>query len=66
VDLKALVDFTGVFAPLSDPGEFARVQLERELGTACWPNGADLDSDVLYEAVTGKPIDLPLALSAVR
>ncbi len=66
VDVKALVDFTGVFAPLSDPDEFARVQLDRELGTVCWLNGADLDPDVLYEAVTGKPIELPSMLSAVR
>lgn len=27
-----------------------------ELGTVCWPNQADLDSDVLYAQVTGRAI----------
>jgi len=27
-----------------------------ELGIVCWPNDADLDSDVLYAKVTGQPI----------
>jgi hypothetical protein len=56
VDLSRLVRFEGVFAPLRDPGEFARMTLNRELGTICWPNGADLDPDVLYSHVTGQPL----------
>ena len=56
VDVKQLVSFTGVFAPLSDPKEFASVQVSTELGTVCWPCGADLDPDVLYALVTGQPI----------
>jgi len=60
VDVKALVDFPGLVAPLSDPGEFARVQLAWELGTVCWPNGADLDPDVLYEARSGSRSSCPL------
>jgi len=27
---------------LSDPAYFARVELDRELGTISWPNGADV------------------------
>ena len=27
-----------------------------ELGVICWPNGADLDSDVLYSRVSGTPV----------
>jgi hypothetical protein len=56
VDVKQMVSFTGVFAPLSDPKEFASVKVNTELGTICWPCGADLDPDVLYALVTGEPI----------
>ena len=51
--------FTGVFAPLADEAEFARVRVDPELGTVVWPGGADLDPDVLYAAVTGEPIQVP-------
>jgi len=50
----------GVFAALQDPSFFAQVQVDREAGTIVWPNGADLDPDVLYEAA--RPtlvVDLP-------
>ena len=56
VDVRQLVRFSGVFASLSDPKEFASVQVNAELGTIFWPCGADLDPDVLYALVTGQPI----------
>ena len=56
VDLKELVRFEGVFAPLRDPARFVEVRVHPELGTVCWPNGADLDPDVLYAKISGKPI----------
>lgn len=56
VDLSKLVEFTGVFAALRDPGEFRKVIVHPELGTICWPNGADVDTDVLYSQVTGQAI----------
>jgi hypothetical protein len=59
VDLSELVEFTGVFESLRDPAEFAKVQVHRELGTIFWPNGADLDPDVLHAALTGESIDIP-------
>ena len=40
----------GVFAALQDPTMFARVAVDQEAGTIVWPNGADLDPDVLFEA----------------
>ena len=56
IDLQQLVSFSGVFAALSNPEEFASVQVHPELGTVYWPCGADLDPDVLYAHVTGQPI----------
>jgi len=48
VDLGAIVSFRGVFEPLKDPSYFSQVRVAPELGTVTWPNGADLDPDVLY------------------
>lgn len=52
LDISALVSFEGVFAAVRDPQVFAAVRVDRELGTICWPNGADLDPDVLYARLT--------------
>jgi Protein of unknown function (DUF2442) len=59
VSLTDLVPFAGVFAALKDPKRFGEARLDVELGTVVWPNGADLDPDVLYAAVTGRPIQVP-------
>jgi hypothetical protein len=56
VDVDRLIRFEGVFAPLRDSKEFARLTVNAETGTICWPNGADLDPDVLYSHVSGQPI----------
>jgi hypothetical protein len=56
IDLSKEIRFEGVFAPLEDQAYFARVRVHPELGTICWPNEVDLDSEVLYSLVTGKPI----------
>ena len=55
VDLAGL-SFRGVFAPLEDLTYFRQVRVDEGLGTIVWPNGADLDPDVLYSQITGKPI----------
>ncbi|MSQ28809.1 MAG: DUF2442 domain-containing protein [Dehalococcoidia bacterium] len=42
-----------VFEPLrTDPSLFRQVRVDEELGTICWPSGADIDPDVLYEGLT--------------
>ena len=56
VDLAPHLSFHGVFEPLRDPAYFALVRVDPELGTVVWPNGADLDPDVLYGRITGAPI----------
>jgi hypothetical protein len=56
VDLSTLIKFDGVFEPLRDVRELAKVRIDPDLGTVAWPNGADLDADVLYAVVTGKPV----------
>jgi Protein of unknown function (DUF2442) len=53
VDLAPCLSFHGVFEPLRDPGYFAQVRVDPESGTIAWPNGADLDPDVLYGRITG-------------
>jgi hypothetical protein len=56
VDIARIVPFAGVFAPLAEPEYFARVAVLEEHGTIGWPNGADLDPDVLYSLVSeGQP-----------
>jgi hypothetical protein len=56
VDVATMVRFEGVFSPLRDRARFAEVRVNSEIGTICWPSGADLDPDVLYAAVTGEAI----------
>jgi hypothetical protein len=51
LDLSEMLVFDGVFAPLRDISEFAKVRVNRDLGTIVWPNGADLDPQVLYDAL---------------
>ena len=48
IDLES--DLWGpVFEPLRvDPQLFRQVRVDEELGTIVWPNGADLDPDVLH------------------
>ena len=58
IDLAELIRFEGVFAPLRDPARFAELRIHPELGTLCWLGGADLDPDVLYARISGKPIRL--------
>jgi Protein of unknown function (DUF2442) len=50
--LTSVVPLDGVFAPLADAAEFAKVRVNEEVGCVYWPNGADLDPDVLYALIT--------------
>lgn len=47
-----------MYTPLQDPDYFALVRVAPESGTIVWPNGVDLDPDVLYHKAhfPGAPI----------
>ncbi len=47
VDLRKYLG-RGVFKALLDPKKFRRMKVDAELGTICWPNGADIAPDTLY------------------
>jgi hypothetical protein len=54
VDLTdTLARHGGLLAALRDPAFFAKVTVEA--GTVAWPNGVDLDPDVLFEAARTTP-----------
>lgn len=61
LDFAGRLRFEGVFAPLRDPAVFAQVRIHPVLHTVVWPNGADLDADVLYAELSGTPITMPPA-----
>jgi hypothetical protein len=42
--------FGPVFEPLLDPVLFRQVSVD-EFGVVCWPNGADLAPDALYDRI---------------
>jgi len=56
IDLAETIEFRGVFEPLESDEFFQQVRVNPELGVIQWPNGADLDSDVLYSAISGQPV----------
>ena len=61
VDLTRLVRFEGMFVLLRDPASFRAARVEPEAGTIVWPNGADLDPDMLQAEATGVPVAKRLA-----
>ncbi|MEI8347773.1 MAG: DUF2442 domain-containing protein [Pseudomonadota bacterium] len=49
LNLEKHVKFTGIFAPLNNWKDFSEVCLNQDAGTICWPSGADLCPDMLYD-----------------
>lgn len=56
IDLEPVLDGP-VFAPLRDPNMFRKVRINESATTIEWPNGADLDPEVMYglEESASKP-----------
>ena len=48
VDLEGVLEGE-VYSPLKDPRLFERVELDPEIHTLVWPNGADFDPETLHE-----------------
>ncbi len=40
-----------IFEPLKDPAYFANFAINADFHTLCWPNGADIAPESLYERV---------------
>ena len=49
----------GVFELLQDAAYFGTVAVDPDAGTLVWPNGVDLDPDMLYELAHGSPVGGP-------
>ena len=47
VDLRKFLG-KGIFKGLLDKNKFRQMKVDAELGTICWPNGADIAPDRLY------------------
>lgn len=54
VDMAPMIAKGGVFSALTDSSFFRKVTVNADVGTICWPNGADVCPDVLYALATGK------------
>jgi hypothetical protein len=48
-------DWKGVLAPLRDRATFAKVSVDRELGTLVWPGGLDIAPEPLYREARQHP-----------
>jgi hypothetical protein len=53
VDLKPHLDGP-IFEPLKDPAYFSGFQVNEDIDTVVWENGADFSPDFLYEI--GRPV----------
>lgn len=57
IDLRnRIVNRGGVFRALEEIAFFQQVQVDPESGTLVWPNGVDLDPDVLYSETMNVPL----------
>lgn len=48
IDLEPML-FGPIYGPLREPSLFRSVEVDAEVGTIVWPNGADFDPATLYE-----------------
>ena len=53
VDLKNYALKGGVFVQFSNLDFFRQVRVNKDLGTICWPGGADIAPETLHQMVRG-------------
>ena len=56
VDFHGYIKKGGVFNRFSDMEYFKQVQINKELGVLCWPDGVDVAPETLYSEATGEPL----------
>ena len=56
----------GILATIDDDESFAEVMVDSVAGTICWPNGIDLDPDVLHGDQTAASAMQPQLLREYR
>jgi len=56
VDFQGYIKKGGVFNRFSDMEYFKQVQINKELGVLCWPDGVDVAPETLYSEATGEPL----------
>ena len=66
---KGRVDFKkylgkGIFKEFLKVEKFKRFKVDVELGTLCWPNGADIAPEVLYREVVSDKLSGRLSKAA--
>jgi hypothetical protein len=42
----------GLFRDLTDIGFFRRFEVNKDIGTICWPNGLDIAPETLYSKIS--------------
>jgi Protein of unknown function (DUF2442) len=52
IDISQFIEFTDIFEPLKDKKYFAKVSVNADIGTICWPNGADISPAFLYQNIS--------------
>ena len=56
VDFHSYIKKGGVFNRFSNMEYFKRVQINKELGVLCWPDGVDVAPETLYSEATGESL----------
>ncbi len=52
IDISKYIPFEGVFEKLKNLEYFSTVNVNKELGTIVWDNGADLSPNFLYSIIS--------------